>query len=124
MIRKSLICAVALAFAASFALVATSMASNGPEEMVLQTSAAKKPANFNHKKHQEMEGMECATCHHTKTDDGKQGPYVAGQEGKCETCHNAAPNDFKAVAHKLCKDCHKEKGGNAPTKCDGCHVKK
>ena len=42
----------------------------------------------------------------------------------CKTCHEGTPGKFElnmATAHKLCKDCHKEKG--VPTKCSTCHKK-
>lgn len=123
--------------AAAFSLVlcvtvGTSFAeqNKGPEEIVLKTAKAAKPAKFPHKKHQDK--LECSACHHSKTADGKQGPYIAGEEKKCETCHNgdmanAKLNSFKNAGHAACKECHKkeEKGGNknAPTKCNGCHVK-
>ncbi len=129
MSKKSMICAAAFAMVFSFAVVGSSIASDtGPAEMVLQTAAAKKPANFPHKKHQDM--MPCAECHHTMTADGKQGPYEAGKEAKCESCHNdtmanAKLNSFKNVAHERCKGCHKEgyNGKTGPTKCNECHVK-
>ncbi len=46
--------------------------------------------------------MECVECHHTMTADGKQGPYVAGEEKKCASCHNdsmpnAKLNSFKNI---------------------------
>ena len=100
----------------------------GPEEMVLQTAAAKKPAKFPHKKHQEA--FECGECHHSISDDGVKFPYVDGMEiKKCVTCHNKdkmsnpKANDFKLVAHGLCKECHKKNKDSAPTKCSGCHIK-
>jgi hypothetical protein len=44
----------------------------------------------------------------------------------CKVCHgDAAPAAFditKDVAHKLCKDCHKQEGAG-PTGCSGCHKK-
>lgn len=43
---------------------------------------------------------------------------------ECKACHEGTPGKFKidkTVAHKLCKDCHKEKG--VPTKCSSCHKK-
>jgi len=101
----------------------------GPAEMVLKTAAAKKPAKFPHKKHQES--FECGECHHAKTDDGVKYPYVEGMEiKKCITCHNKKDmsnpklNHFKLVAHGLCKECHKKNKDSAPTKCSGCHIKK
>lgn len=100
----------------------------GPEEMVIQTSAAKKPAKFPHKKHQE--NYACKECHHAKTDDGIKYSYFEGMEvKKCITCHNKDDmsnpkvNSFKLAAHGLCKECHKKNKDSAPTKCSGCHIK-
>jgi len=123
MAKKIVLCVAALAFVFSVAAGISVAGNAGPAEIVMKTSAGKKPANFPHKKHQDM--MKCDKCHHTKAADGKQGPYVAGQEGKCGTCH-ADPKDFKKVAHANCKGCHKAgyEGKNGPTKCAGCHVKK
>ena len=123
MAKKIVLCVAALAMVLSVA-VGISVAGNaGPAEMVLKTEAGKKPATFPHKQHQDL--MECATCHHTQTADGKQGPYVAGQEATCLSCH-AAKGEYKKVAHKNCKGCHKAgyEGKNGPTKCGGCHIKK
>jgi hypothetical protein len=101
----------------------------GPAEMELKTAAAKKPAKFPHKKHQE--NFECKECHHAKTDEGIKYAYVEGMEvKKCVTCHNKDDmsnpklNSFKLVAHGLCKECHKKNKDSAPTKCSGCHIKK
>jgi predicted CXXCH cytochrome family protein len=45
---------------------------------------------------------------------------------ECSICHGeATPAAFgitKEIAHKLCKDCHKELG-SGPTACTGCHKK-
>lgn len=44
----------------------------------------------------------------------------------CSTCHGeGTPSAFgidKDIAHKLCKDCHKD-GGVGPTGCRECHIK-
>ena len=123
MAKKIVLCVVALGFVFSVA-VGISVASNaGPAEMVLKTEEAKKPATFPHKKHQDL--MTCDKCHHTKTADGKKGPYAAGKEAKCLSCH-AGPKEYKKVAHANCKGCHKAgfEGKKGPTKCGGCHVKK
>lgn len=57
---------------------------------------------FQHKAHQERLGGDCAKCHE-------------GTPAKI-----AVDKDF---GHNTCKACHKEMGGNAPTKCNGCHQK-
>lgn len=129
MIKKSVICAAAFAFVFSLTVAGgVSLAADaGPVEMTLKTAKGKKPATFPHKKHQDM--LKCGDCHHTKTADGKKGPYVAGKEGKCESCHdgksiaNKKVANYMKAAHENCKGCHKaQKKG--PTKCAGCHPKK
>lgn len=102
---------------------------SGPEEIVIQTADAKKPAKFPHKKHQVM--FKCEECHHTKDATGRKGPYVEGQERRCDACHNQdfpdkELNSLKAAGHGLCKECHKRmerEGKNAPVRCAGCHPK-
>ena len=123
MAKKIVLCVAALAFVFSVAAGISVAGNAGPAEMVLKTDAGKKPATFPHKKHQDL--MKCEQCHHTKAADGKQGPYVAGKEAKCASCHTAK-GAYKKVAHKNCKGCHKAgfEGKNGPTKCKGCHVKK
>jgi hypothetical protein len=45
----------------------------------------------------------------------------------CKTCHTQKPGKIegfgKDVAHKMCIECHKEKG-KGPTTCKDCHKKK
>ena len=106
----------------------------GPEEITLRSTVdpAKKAklAFFPHAVHQG--NFECAICHHTKGDDGKQVAYTEEMKiGKCESCHNKTAsmpdklNTFKKAAHERCKKCHKtlkNEGKKAgPTKCNGCH---
>ena len=132
MLKDSMKCTVIAAVVFCFAMLAAGASfagNNGPEEITLQTAEAKKPAKFPHKKHQET--IKCEECHHTMDAAGKKGPYVAGQEKKCETCHNKdfknpELNSWKGIGHARCKECHKEMekaGKNAPTKCTGCHTK-
>ena len=132
MLKDSMKCTVIAAVVFCFAMLAAGASfagNNGPEEITLQTAEAKKPAKFPHKKHQET--IKCEECHHTMDAAGKKGPYVAGQEKKCETCHNKdfknpELNAWKGIGHARCKECHKEMekaGKNAPTKCTGCHTK-
>jgi hypothetical protein len=112
--KKTLSVLVAMAFGVMGA-GAVIAAGTGPETATIKGPAGKKEVVFNHKAHQAK--AECAKCHHTKTADGKKGPYEAGKEAKCSTCHELGkPSDNM---HKNCKGCHAEKGG--PTKCDGCH---
>jgi hypothetical protein len=114
-------------------------ADKGPPELVLKSTVdpAKRAkfAFFPHAIHQG--NFDCGTCHHGKSDDGKQVPYSEGMKiEKCESCHNKAavasgmPKEletFKKAAHARCKTCHKTRkaeGKNAgPTKCNGCHRK-
>jgi predicted CXXCH cytochrome family protein len=94
----------------------------GPADMTLQTEAARKPATFPHRDHQDM--FACTKCHHAKDE--------VMTIDKCASCHtkdisNADVNSYKKAAHKLCKNCHKEvnkEGKSAPIKCSGCHPKK
>lgn len=127
--KKTLIIPTLVFFCCSLVASGLSMASDtGPEKMLIQTAAAKKPARFPHRKHQES--FECKECHHAKTDDGVKYPYVENMEvKKCVTCHNKDDmsnpklNSFKLAAHGLCKECHKNNSDSAPTKCSGCHIK-
>ena len=92
-------------------LVVTVQAHHGPEKVVL--SASMGDVTFEHFSHQDAV-EDCTTCHH------------AGVEaGKCSSCHgvNEDAPSAKDAFHKSCKGCHQEVGGNAPTKCKGCHVK-
>ena len=100
----------------------------GPDVIILKTAVAIKSAKFPHKKHQEA--FECGECHHSKSDVGIKYPYVDGMEiKKCVVCHNKDDmnnpklNNFKLIAHGLCKECHKRNKDKAPTKCSGCHIK-
>jgi predicted CXXCH cytochrome family protein len=94
----------------------------GPADITLQTEAARKPADFPHRQHQDS--YACTACHHAKDE--------VMVIGKCAGCHtkemsNPDVNSYKKAAHKLCKDCHKEvnkEGSEAPIKCSGCHPKK
>lgn len=132
MSKKLLITFTALFFISGLLVISNpSVASEidkGPEEMVIQTASAKKPAKVPHRKHQES--FECKDCHHAKTDDGIKYSYFEGMEvKKCITCHNKDDmtnpklNSFKLAAHGLCKECHKQNKDSAPTKCSGCHIK-
>jgi len=53
----------------------------------------------------------------------------AGHSGRlaCSKCHPTDPPEKiaidKELAHTLCKGCHKESDGTAPTACSGCHKK-
>ncbi len=103
------------------------LSSNGPEEMVLKTSLAKKPAYFPHKTHQDK--YTCGTCHHGKNTTGSMAKYTDKTViYKCMTCHNAdMPNEklnsFQMIGHKLCRECHRTNRDKTSAKCSTCHLK-
>lgn len=118
----------------------TSAAGNlGPADITLD-EGGKKPVQFSHKKHQDA--FKCAECHHGMAADGKQVPYVEGQEvKKCGACHNAtvlagkmkdklALDTLKGAGHGNCLECHKAKKDEPAIKdkkidkCETCHPKK
>lgn len=128
MIKKTIICSAAIAFALSLAVAGASIAADkGPADMVLKTAEGKKPAKFPHKAHQDK--LKCGDCHHGAK-DGKQVAYADGQKiEKCEACHNDKMankelNDLKKASHKNCKDCHASKKDKPNlNKCNTCHEK-
>ena len=80
----------------------------------------KGPVPFDHKAHAEKRAKNCQECHHADP---------AGKEQKCSACHKVKAEgktvSLKDAYHTTCKDCHKKDASKkAPTKCDGCHVKK
>lgn len=99
--------------------------SNGPEEMILQTSQARKPAYFPHKKHQEK--FTCGTCHHGTDPSGRLAQYTeATIITKCTACHNTDMpneelNDFQLIGHKLCRECHRKNQDITSARCSTCH---
>jgi hypothetical protein len=79
---------------------ATSSSATGPVMVSYEASMGK--VTFNHAEHSGR--FDCSRCH---TTDPPQKIAID-----------------KEVAHnQLCKVCHKELGGNAPTACAGCHKK-
>ncbi|MEW6220178.1 MAG: cytochrome c3 family protein [Thermodesulfobacteriota bacterium] len=126
--KKSILVGTALAFALSLAVAGMTVAAAPADQMTLKTAAAKKPAEFNHKKH--STAYKCGECHHSKGADGKAVADDTGAKAaKCESCHNDTManeklNSFQKAAHENCKGCHKkekEAGKNAPVDCKGCH---
>ncbi len=141
--KKTLICALALAFVCSLGFAGMSMAEaeKGPAEINMIDEAAPKPklAVFPHAAHQKE--LKCAECHHGQDDAGKQIAYVDGQEiKKCATCHTGdmlkdGDNKVKGktamqrAGHGNCLKCHKEIAKKdaekkAMKKCTTCHPKK
>lgn len=128
--KKLLLCGALMAFCWAPSLSTVLAADKGPAEITLQATvdpaSPPKPAHFPHGEHQSR--LECKTCHHGKSAEGKRLSYVEDQQiEKCETCHSSKATDmpekvntFKKAAHALCQDCHKK---NKPelAKCTVCH---
>jgi predicted CXXCH cytochrome family protein len=108
---------VSVVVLAAFLSVGITYAADAPKAPVLIKADGAKmaPVAFSHEKHGKVD---CAKCHHVKDK-----PTAA-----CNSCHdlkeakNNAPK-IQDAFHKLCLDCHKAQGGNAPTKCNDCHKK-
>lgn len=100
---------------------------NGPEEIVLKTPQAKKPAYFPHRRHQDK--YTCGTCHHGSNSSGKKIEYDTQTAAyKCTDCHNAGMsntelNSFKLIGHALCRQCHRKNQDITSAKCSTCHRK-
>jgi hypothetical protein len=131
--KKLIVCGALLAMCCTPCLLTTALAQDkGPTDIVLQSTIdpAKppKPSVFPHGAHQSR--LECKTCHHSKSAEGKRISYAEGQKiEKCETCHNTKVtgmpekiNTFKKAAHAMCQDCHK-KNKTELAKCSVCHKK-
>lgn len=130
--NKTLICSVFVAFCCTpYSLGKATTADKGSLEIPLQSTIdPAKPANparFPHGAHQAR--LECKTCHHGMSAEGKRLSYVEGQKIiQCETCHNSNADlpdkisTFKNAAHTLCLGCHRK---NSPelVKCTVCHKK-
>ncbi len=84
----------------------------------------KQSVEFNHAKHQGLEGVTCKTCHHKV----KKGETPRG----CFQCHQCKKKgnipSARTAFHRNCRGCHAKmkKAGKAtgPTSCTGCHLKK
>ncbi len=108
---------LSLALLAAFLFVGMAQAAEAPKGTVsIKAEGAKMaPVPFQHEKHSKVE---CAKCHHKD----------AASPKACTSCHdlkeakNNAPKVQDAF-HKVCLECHKSAGGNAPTKCNDCHKK-
>jgi hypothetical protein len=103
--KKMLLLLVVAAFVVGSALAV--VAADAPATVKLDAKMG--TVTLDHAKHTGL--TDCKTCHH-----------LGVEAGKCSSCHDAKPEAPKSkdAFHKLCKDCHKEKG---PTKCKECHVK-
>jgi len=101
--------------------------SDGPAEVILKTSRARKPAYFPHRRHQVI--YPCSTCHHGKDSSGNLVQYSEGMKiPACTSCHNpdmtnVELNGFKAIGHKLCRECHRTHQDLTSAKCSTCHRK-
>ncbi|MCL2790443.1 MAG: cytochrome c family protein [Desulfobulbus sp.] len=130
--RKALICGVFVAFCCiPCAMGASTDIDKGAAKLVLQSTIdmAKpaKPASFPHGAHQAR--LECKTCHHGKTAEGKRLSYAEGHKiEKCESCHNSKAGispqlaSFKNAAHTLCQGCHRKNNPDL-VNCAVCHKK-
>jgi len=105
----------------------SSVEASGPEEVILKTAQARKPAYFPHRKHQER--YPCGTCHHGRDAAGnlvKYSPETIIYE--CTACHNADMpneelNDLQSIGHALCRECHRTHQDITSAKCTTCHRK-
>ena len=100
---------IMLAIGLSMGLTFTVM-SKGSGTRAIDWHAGGKKSKINFAKHK-AKGVKCNDCH-VKHKNGKR------YKKKCGGCHNTKAK-AKAIGHKMCKKCHKAKGG--PTKCSGCH---
>jgi len=132
-VKKALICGIFVAFCCipCFVMGQSNGVDKGAQELVLQSTidSAKpeKPAFFPHAAHQAR--LECKTCHHGKSAEGKRLSFVEGQKiEKCESCHNSKAGmpdklaSFKNAAHNLCQGCHRKNNPDL-VKCAVCHKK-
>lgn len=130
--KKTLICGVFVALCCTpFSLGNATSGDRGSQEIALQSTLdpakPSKPAYFPHAAHQIR--LECKTCHHSKSEEGKRLSYFDGQKiEKCETCHNSKAglpekiSTFKNAAHTLCQGCHRKNNLDL-VKCTVCHKK-
>ncbi len=111
--------------------MAIAAAHHGPENIMINEAAAKKPGvEFPHWKHQDMV-PKCTTCHHTDKGLSASSPADVKVE-KCSACH-LDPKDpempsmrqmsmKKNPFHMKCIGCHREEA-KGPTRCADCHKK-
>ncbi|MGA7616175.1 MAG: cytochrome c3 family protein [Thermoanaerobaculia bacterium] len=107
-------------------------AHHGPVTITIDEAQKKMaPVTFPHGEHGEKLAPSCDTCHHMNK--GLKAGDDLSKVKKCSACHldPKSPNIpsmremsmTKNPFHIRCISCHKEKGGDAPTKCTGCHKK-
>lgn len=102
----------------AFLFAGTLYAENKGAAKIELKGPTKNAVQFDHAKHQGLEGVTCKKCHHK--DD-------AGKEAKCSGCHNdTSAVKTKDAFHKACQGCHKDLGKagkkTGPTmKCAECH---
>jgi len=132
--KKTLIYGVFVAFCCiphSISMGETTGTDKSTLDLVLKSTIdpakPEKPAYFPHGAHQAR--LECKTCHHSKTAEGKRLSYTEGQKiEKCESCHNSKAGmpeklaSFKKAAHTLCQGCHRKNNPDL-VKCAVCHKK-
>lgn len=99
----------AMIIGVTFGLGVTAM-SKGSGTRVIDWHPGGKKAKINFTLHK-SKGVKCNDCH-VRHKSGKR--HMKG----CKSCHSSKANAMK-VGHKLCKGCHKRKGG--PKTCKGCH---
>ena len=111
-----------------------------PEKAVITLTPKFGPVAFAHQRHNDLEGVRCITCHHTRRAEGEQ-------VRSCYACHEAqyfsianirkaGPDSVEDTEppvrnaqdafHGLCTGCHKERQNkNLPTgpsdSCRDCH---
>lgn len=102
--KKLLVAAIMVAFAAAVSFAATE-----PTDVTFECKNGN--VAFNHTAHK-AKSSDCTECHHKGL-----------EAGSCKSCHGVDPAAPKAknAYHKQCKDCHKKNG--ISTKCGDCHKK-
>jgi Ni/Co efflux regulator RcnB len=118
-----------------------------PNQIILNSTLwpkhTKSLTKFSHKKHQEVNKIDCTECHHVYK-DGKSTWKKGDKVQRCQECHNEPtikgekklPKDkqklnLKLALHNNCIACHKglkkknkKKYAKIPTSCVKCHPKK
>ncbi len=98
---------VVLAFTFSMGAI---VMSKGSGSRTLDWHKGGKSVKINFSKHK-AKGVKCNSCHR-KHNNGKR------HFKKCGSCHKSKAMAMK-IGHKMCKSCHKKRGG--PKTCKACH---